>query len=64
MADVVVINKIDSASPEGVQTVRENIQRVNPKAIVIDGASPISVDHPEPIKGRRCLVVEDFGAII
>jgi predicted GTPase len=59
MADVVVINKIDTAGPEGVQTVRENIQRVNPKAIVIDGASPISVDYPELIKGRRCLVVED-----
>jgi predicted GTPase len=59
MADVVVINKIDTASPEGVQTVRENVQRVNPRAIVIDGASPISVDRPELIKGRRCLVVED-----
>jgi len=59
MADVVVINKIDSASPEGIQTVRESIERINPKAIVIDGASPISVDKPELIKGKRCLVVED-----
>jgi predicted GTPase len=59
MADVVIINKIDSASPEGVQTVRESIERVNPKAIVIDGASPITVDKPELIKGKRCLVVED-----
>jgi predicted GTPase len=59
MADAVVINKIDSASPEGIQTVRESIERVNPKAIVIDGASPISVDRPDLIKGRRCLVVED-----
>jgi len=59
MADVVVINKIDSASPEGIQTVRESIQRINPKAIVIDGASPITVDKPELIKGKRCLVVED-----
>jgi predicted GTPase len=59
MADVVVINKIDTASPEGVQTVRENVQRVNPKALVIDGASPINVDKPELIKGKRCLVVED-----
>jgi predicted GTPase len=59
MADVVVINKIDSASPENIQTVRESIERVNPKAIVIDGASPISVDKPELIKGKRCLVVED-----
>ncbi len=59
MADVIVINKIDSASPEGIQTVRESIERINPKAIVIDGASPISVDHPELIKGKRVLVVED-----
>ena len=59
MADVIVINKIDTASPEGVQTVRENVQRVNPKAVVIDGASPINVDKPELIKGKRCLVVED-----
>ncbi|MCX7025479.1 MAG: cyclic 2,3-diphosphoglycerate synthase [Spirochaetes bacterium] len=59
MADVVVINKIDTASPEGIQTVRDSIERVNPKAIVIDGASPISVDKPELIKGKRCLVVED-----
>ncbi|MBL8967165.1 MAG: hypothetical protein JNG85_09150 [Spirochaetaceae bacterium] len=59
MADVVVINKIDSAGPEGIQTVRESIERINPKALVIDGASPISVDKPELIKGKRCLVVED-----
>jgi predicted GTPase len=59
MADAVVINKIDSASPEQVQTVRESVERVNPKAVVIDAASPISVDRPELIKGKRCLCVED-----
>ncbi len=59
LADVVVINKIDSASPEGIQTVRENIERINPKALVVDGASPISVDKPELIKGKKVLVVED-----
>jgi predicted GTPase len=59
MADAVVINKIDSASPEQVQLVRENVAKVNPKAVVIDAASPISVDRPELIKGRRCLCVED-----
>ena len=58
-ADIVVINKIDTASPEGVQTVRESIEKVNPGAAVIDGASPIRVDHPEMIKGKRVLVVED-----
>ncbi len=51
MADVIVINKIDTAAPDAIQTVRENIQRVNPGAVVIDGASPITVDKPELIKG-------------
>ncbi len=59
MADVVVINKMESAGPEGIQTVRENIQKVNPKAVVIDGASPIKVDDMNIIKGKRVLVVED-----
>lgn len=59
LADVVVINKMDSAAPEAIQTVRESIQKVNPKAIVIDGASPIKVDDPKVIKGKRVLVVED-----
>lgn len=59
IADVVVINKIDSASPEGIQTVRENIEKVNPKAVVIDGASPIRVDDPSVISGKRVLVIED-----
>jgi len=59
LADVIVINKIDSASPESIQTVRESIMNVNPKAIVIDGASPIKVDDPSVIKGKRTLVVED-----
>ena len=59
ISDVVVINKMDSASPEGIQEVRESIGKVNPEAIVIDGASPIRVDHPELIRGKRVLVVED-----
>jgi predicted GTPase len=59
MADVAIINKMDSASPEGVQTVRENIEKVAPHAIVVDGASPIKVDDPLVIKGKRVLVVED-----
>jgi predicted GTPase len=59
MADVVVINKIDSAAPENIQTVRNNILKVNPGAIVIDGASPLTVDKPELIRGKRCLVIED-----
>ncbi len=59
MANIVVINKMDSAGPEGIQTVRENIARVNPSAFVIDGASPLTVDKPELIRGKRVLVVED-----
>jgi len=59
MADAIVINKMDTASPEGIQIVRESIAKVNSKAIVIDGASPIRVDKPELIKGKRVLVVED-----
>ena len=59
MADVIVINKIDSADPEGIQIVRDNIRELNPDAIVVDGASPLSVDKPELIKGALALVVED-----
>lgn len=59
LADAIVINKMDSASPEGIQIVRESIAEVNPEAIVIDGASPIKVDNPEVIRGKRVLVVED-----
>jgi predicted GTPase len=59
LADVVIINKMDSASPEGIQTVRESIAKVAPNAIVIDGASPIKVDDPSKIKGKNVLVVED-----
>lgn len=59
MADVVVINKMDTAAPEDIQTVRENISTLNPKALVVDGASPIRVEHPELIRGKRVLVVED-----
>jgi predicted GTPase len=59
IADVVVINKIDSADFAGIQAVRKNIAAVNPKATVIDAASTISVSKPEAVKGKRVLVVED-----
>ena len=59
IADVVVLNKIDSASPENIKTVRDNIQKVNPKAIVVDGASPIRVDDINIIRGKKVLVIED-----
>jgi predicted GTPase len=59
LADVVVINKIDSAHPEGVETVRSNVRMVNPDAVIVDAASPITVDDPEAILGKKVLVVED-----
>ncbi len=59
LADVVVINKIDSADPEGVTEVRRNIAAYNPNAVVVDAASPLGVDKPELIRGKRVLVVED-----
>ena len=59
MADVIIINKIDSANSTDVNTVRENIEELNPSAVVIEAASPISVDKPEMIKGKRVLIIED-----
>ena len=59
MADVIVINKIDTADFENVQTVRRNIAQLNPNAVVVDAASPIFVDDPAAIRGKRVLVVED-----
>ena len=59
IADVVVINKIDSANFEDIQTVRANINKVNPDAVVIEAASTITVEDPSLIKGKRVLVVED-----
>ena len=59
LADVVVINKIDSADFDNIQAVRNNIERVNPKATVVEAASTITVDKPELIKGKRVLVIED-----
>jgi len=58
-ADVVVINKVDTADPEGIAQVRESIYAVNPAAAVVDAASPIFVDAPESIRGKRVLVIED-----
>jgi predicted GTPase len=59
MADVVIINKIDTADSDDILEVRENIKAVNPGAMVIDAASPIFVDDFEKIQGKRVLVVED-----
>jgi predicted GTPase len=59
LADVIVINKVDTAAPENVITVRENIRQENPDAIFIEAASPLFVDDPAAIQGKRVLVIED-----
>ena len=59
MANVVIINKVDTADPQNVKRVKENVKMVNPKAMILDAASPITADQPELIKGKRALVIED-----
>jgi len=59
LADVFVINKVDTANPESVIAVRNRIAELNPGALVIEGASPLFVDDPEAIRGKRVLVIED-----
>lgn len=59
MADVVVINKIDTADTEDIDEVRWSVREANPDAIIIDAASPISVENAELILGKTALVVED-----
>src|SRR3989454_495231 len=56
MADVVVINKVDTAPPQDVTRVRANVARVNPRAVIIEAASPVQVDDPSLLTGRRALV--------
>lgn len=58
-ADVIVINKIDTADLECILQVRENIRELNPKAIVVDAASPLLVKDGDKIRGKRVLVIED-----
>jgi predicted GTPase len=58
-ADVVIINKVDTARPEDLERVRANVEMANREAYVIEAASPITVADPDPIRGRRVLVVED-----
>ncbi len=59
MADVLVMNKLGSADPDDVAEVYDNIRRVRPDAIVVEAASPITVEDPKVISGKRVLVVED-----
>ena len=59
LADVVIINKIRTADPGNVEKLRSSISQVNPKATVVDAASPVTVEDPDIIAGKRVLVVED-----
>ena len=59
MADVVVINKVDSAKAEDVKVVRRNVAAVNPGAVVVEAESPVTVDDPAAIAGKKVLCVED-----
>ncbi|HEB66237.1 MAG TPA: GTPase [Chloroflexi bacterium] len=59
LADVFIINKVDTADPEAVIAVRGNLRALNPDAIQIEAASPLFVDDPDAIRGKRVLVVED-----
>ena len=59
LADVVVINKVDTAKKEAVEMVRKNVASINPRAKIILASSPVTLEHPELVKGKRVLVVED-----
>ena len=59
MANVVIINKVDTADPKNVEAVKENIRMVNPNAKILEAASPITADRPELIKEKKVLVIED-----
>jgi predicted GTPase len=58
-ADILVINKVDAAAAEDVFQLRENLHKLNPKAIIVEAASILTVDKPETLRGKRALVVED-----
>jgi predicted GTPase len=58
-ANLLIINKIDSAQPENVLAVRKRLQSLNPDALIIEAASPLFVDNPDSIRGKKVLVVED-----
>lgn len=59
LADVFVINKVDTATPEAVLAVHENLHALNPRAAVVEAASPVRLSNPEQARGQRVLVVED-----
>ena len=58
-ADIFVINKVDTANPENVIALHDSLRKLAPEAVILEGASPLFVDDPSQIKGKRVLVVED-----
>lgn len=59
LANIVIINKVDTADYKSVLAVMDNVKRTNPRAIILEAASPIFVDNPDLIRGKRVVVVED-----
>ena len=59
LANVVIVNKVDTADPAKVEKVKANVKSVNPRAVILDAASPITVDNPKLVKGKRVLAIED-----
>jgi predicted GTPase len=63
LANVVIVNKVDTAEPAKVEQVKKNVKLVNPNAVILDAASPITVDKPDLVQGKRVLVIEDGPTI-
>ena len=63
MADVVVLAKVNSAADADIQAVSENVRRINPRAAIVRGASPVELEDPDSVRGKRVLVVEDGPTI-
>ena len=63
MADILVVNKVDAAAPEDVEALAERLRAVNPRAPIVRAASPVRLDDPEAVRGRRVLVIEDGPTI-
>ena len=63
MADIILVAKVNSASDADIQQVTETAHGINPRAIITRGASPVQLDKPELVRGKRVLVVEDGPTI-
>jgi predicted GTPase len=59
MADVVIINKVDTATPDNIEKVKQNVRFLNPDAVLVEAASPITPDDNVPIRGKKVLTIED-----